>query len=81
MTLEEAIAIVKEEAAFGRHLAETDGENVGGDFASWCNRKAEAQEMLVACVEKLPKTDEPDSRNVTKLGGEFQNWENVRGEG
>jgi len=53
MMIEEAIEIVKEEAAFCRHLAKKDGENVGGDFAVFSIRKAEAQETVVADIERL----------------------------
>jgi hypothetical protein len=56
MTIDEAIAIVKDEAAFCRSLAEKDGDTIGGDFSTWSNRKAEAQDMLIAEYGRLANT-------------------------
>lgn len=53
MTIDEAVAIVRDEAAFCRSLAEKEGKNIGGDFAAFMIRKAEAQEVVCAEVERL----------------------------
>lgn len=55
MTITEAIEIVRKEAAFRRRLVAKagPGPNALDDFASVTNRRAEAQETVVAEIERL----------------------------
>lgn len=53
MSIDQALAIVREEGAFCRSLAEKDGKNIGGDFAAFVLRKAGAEEAVCAEVERL----------------------------
>ena len=68
MTIDEAIAIVREEADFCGQLAEKeDGNGMGGDFADFMRRKAEAQRSVLAEIERLRKV-EADLRAAIDAG-------------